>query len=97
METITIVALLKGREGYAAQLREVLLKLGASSRAEEGCLTYVLHESRAYPEQFVLYEAWKNEAALAEHLASSHYRAYRRAAKTFIDRRDVYRLNTLSN
>ncbi|WP_328803958.1 putative quinol monooxygenase [Paenibacillus glycinis] len=96
MEPITIVAVLKGRAGNAKPVRDELLKVAAASRAEDGCLDYAVHESHACPEQFVLYETWKNESALAEHLASRHYLAYRKAVEKWIDSREVFRLNTLS-
>lgn len=96
MEHITIVAVLKGIEGSAQPLRNELLEVAAASRAEEGCLAYALHESQASPEHFVLYEIWENEAALANHLASLHYKKYREAAEAWLDHREVHRLNTLS-
>lgn len=96
MERITIVAVLKGRPGNAKQIRDELLTVAEASRAEDGCLEYAVHESHAYPEQFVLYETWMNEAALAEHLAAPHYLKYRKAVEKWIDSREVFRLNTLS-
>ncbi|MDF9845358.1 MULTISPECIES: putative quinol monooxygenase [unclassified Paenibacillus] len=96
MAIVTIVAFLKAREGKEQQLRKELLKVVVPSRAEEGCLEYVLHESPEHPEQFVFYESWKDEIALQEHLASPHYQAYRQATEALLDTREVHRLNKLT-
>ncbi|NBD27260.1 putative quinol monooxygenase [Paenibacillus glycinis] len=97
MSAITIVAILKARKGNERLLRDELLKVAAPSRAEAGCLDYVLHESAEHPEQFVFYETWQDQAALDAHIASSHYRAYRQAAEAWLDTREVYRLNIIAN
>src|SRR3569832_1488301 len=96
MAVITVVAILKAREGTEQQLRNELLKVVTPSRAEEGCLAYILHENQEHPEQFVFYETWKDEIALQEHLASSHYLAYRQAVEEWLDTREVFRLSELT-
>ena len=40
----------------------------APSRAEPGCLCYLLHESKDAPGVFVFYEQWASQAAFDEHL-----------------------------
>jgi quinol monooxygenase YgiN len=96
MAAVTIVAILKARKGKEQQLRDELLKVVTPSRAEAGCLEYVLHESQEHPEQFVFYETWTDETALQEHIASSHYQEYRQAVEALLDTREVYRLNKLT-
>lgn len=96
MAVITIIAILKARKGKEHQVWNELLKVVTPSRAEEGCLEYVLHESQEHPGQFVLYETWKDETAIHEHVASSHYREYRQAMEELLDTREVYRLSKLS-
>ncbi|MCM3629893.1 antibiotic biosynthesis monooxygenase [Paenibacillus glycanilyticus] len=96
MSTIAIVAILKARKGFEQQLRELLLAVVPPSRAEEGCLSYVLHENPEDPNEFVFYETWKDEAALQDHLASSHYKNYRQSAEAWLEQREVYRVNPLA-
>ncbi|ACT02611.1 putative quinol monooxygenase [Paenibacillus sp. JDR-2] len=92
---ITIVAILKARAGNEQQLRDELLKVAVPSRAEGGCIDYILHNSPEHREQYVLYETWKDEDALQAHLASSHYQEYRRSAEAWLASREVYRLNRI--
>lgn len=94
---ITIVAILKAKKGSEQDLRNELLKVVLPSRAEEGCVEYILHESQENPEQFVSYETWKDQTALQEHLASSHYQAYRQAVETLLVSREVHRLSKLTS
>ncbi|MCT4784621.1 MULTISPECIES: putative quinol monooxygenase [Exiguobacterium] len=89
---ITITAILKAHPGKEGELRQALDAVIPPSRQEEGCLTYVLHESIDEPGTFVFYEKYEDEAALDHHINSPHYQAYRTAAETLLAVRDVYRL-----
>lgn len=90
---ITITAILKAHPGKEDELRQVLDEVIPPSRQEEGCLTYVLHESIDAPGTFVFYEKYRDETALNAHINSSHYQAYRKAAETLLAVREVYRLH----
>lgn len=90
---ITITAILKAHPGKEEALRQALDEVIPPSRQEEGCLTYVLHESIDAPGTFVFYEQYEDETALNAHINSSHYQAYRKAAETLLAVREVYRLH----
>lgn len=92
---ITITAILKAHPGKEEALRQALDAVIPPSRQEEGCLTYVLHESIDEPGTFVFYEKYEDEAALDHHINSPHYQAYRTAAETLLAVRDVYRLREI--
>jgi quinol monooxygenase YgiN len=53
----------------AAALREML----PASRAEPGCLLYLVNRSTEDPDHFVLYEHYQDEQALQRHRESSHF------------------------
>ena len=89
---IVITAVLKAHPGKEDELRKALDEVIPPSREEEGCLTYVLHESIDAPGTFVFYEKYEDETALDHHINSPHYQAYRKAAETLLAVRDVYRL-----
>ncbi|MFC5530457.1 putative quinol monooxygenase [Cohnella yongneupensis] len=94
---ITIVAILSAKKGSEQVLRNELMKVVPPSLAEEGCVEYILHESKENPGQFVFYETWKDATALQEHLASSHYQAFRQAVDTLLVNREVHQLSKLIN
>ena len=48
----------------------------AGSRKEEGCLRFDMLRDRSQPNKFVLYEAYKDEAALEFHNGTAHFKAW---------------------
>jgi quinol monooxygenase YgiN len=50
--------------------RDIVTQLVITTHAEDaGCLAYVFHQQRDEPREFVLYEQWRDQAALDAHLA----------------------------
>jgi quinol monooxygenase YgiN len=67
---ITILFYMTVHPGKEQEARALALRLTTTTRAEdEGCLTYVFHQEQANPREFVLYEQWRDQAALDAHLA----------------------------
>jgi quinol monooxygenase YgiN len=48
-------------------------RLTEASRKEPGCVTYIPHEVGGYPSQIMIYEQYRDEAALDAHRASAHF------------------------
>lgn len=92
---ITINAILIAREGKEEALRDELINVVQASRKEEGCISYIFHESTENPSTFVFYENWRDEDALNSHINSQHYKAYRKNIETLVQNREVYRLNVI--
>lgn len=64
---LTIVARIKAKPGMEDRMRQDLLGLLATTRAESGCITFDLLKDINEPTVFVLYENWKNRATLDAH------------------------------
>ena len=94
MESIVITAILKPKENMADQLLTELNKVLEASRAEAGCLNYVLHQS-IEDDTFVLHETWKDKDALESHIDSQHYQEYRANTADLVARREVFKLKTV--
>lgn len=75
-EALVSIAILKARPGQRDQLRESLLALIEPTRAEPGCLDYVLFELRDEPGTFYMREAFTSAAALEAHKAMPHFQAF---------------------
>ncbi|MRR57042.1 MAG: antibiotic biosynthesis monooxygenase [Deltaproteobacteria bacterium] len=69
---VTIIAKIKAKDGMREQLKEVLLSLIEPTRAEEGCITYSLHQDCDDPSVFMFYENWASKEALDIHLQTPH-------------------------
>jgi quinol monooxygenase YgiN len=74
-QLLTVVARLRAKPGQETQLRYQLQRLVIPTRAETGCATYELNESKSEPGHFLFYEVWKSDADLAEHFQTSHMKA----------------------
>lgn len=58
------------KAGREQEFADVTKRLTTTTRAEDkGCLTYVFLQQRNSPRDYVLYEQWRDQAALDAHLA----------------------------
>ncbi len=73
---ITVIARLKAKEGKERSLRETLIGLIQPSRADEGCISYNLHEDPENPALFMFHEIWTSKEALDKHLATPHLQEF---------------------
>ena len=73
MKDLIVVASITAQAGHEATVRAALERIVPPSRAEAGCLRYDLHGDVAEPARFVMLEAWKDAAALAQHEATPHF------------------------
>jgi quinol monooxygenase YgiN len=63
------------REGETASL---FSKLTEESRKEPGCQMYLVHRHRTDPRRFLVYEQYKDDAALEAHRAAPHFLQFAR-------------------
>ena len=59
-----------------AEIAEILRQLATASRQEPGCVTYIPHQVEGDPDSVVIYEQYRDEAALAAHNESAHFKQY---------------------
>ena len=64
---------LPGHEGEVASL---FSKLAVEARKEPDCLMFNPHQHKTNPERFLIYEQYKDEAALEAHRTSPHFKEY---------------------
>lgn len=62
--------------------RPHLRALIEATRKEEGCIAYDFGEDASDPGRLVVSEAWRDEAALADHLKTAHFAAWIEVVKT---------------
>lgn len=73
---IGVVAILKVRDGKAAEFEAAFTGLAAQVRANEpGNIAYQLCRSRTEPNTYKVLEIYKDEDALKAHGASEHFKA----------------------
>lgn len=84
-QTLTIIARIVAKEEQRAFVKSELLKLIAPTRAEEGCISYDLHQDEQNPNLFLFYENWTNRALWQKHIANTHLAAYVKATEGAVE------------
>ena len=72
-EAVTLVVLLKSREGQEPLLEAELRALVGPTRKEDGCLIYNLHRGADTPSSFLLHEVWESREAHRLHTQTPHF------------------------
>jgi len=72
-DAVTLIVILRAREGQETLLEAELRALVGPSRKEEGCLTYKLHRSVDSPGALLLHEVWTSREAHTEHTHTPHF------------------------
>src|SRR5207253_2845300 len=70
---VTLIVILRAREGQETLLEAELRALVGPSRKEEGCLRYDLHRSIDAPGALMLHEVWASREAHTEHSQTPHF------------------------
>lgn len=81
------------REAFLAAM---LPNATASVREEPGCHAFDVIEDRDTPDLFHLYEIYSDEAALAAHKETTHYRTCREVVNPLIAEQTVIRADVLA-
>jgi quinol monooxygenase YgiN len=72
-DAVTLIVLLRAREGQETILEAELGALVGPTRKEDGCLRYDLYRSADTPGALLLHEVWETRDAHAEHTHSPHF------------------------
>jgi len=81
---ITLVALVKAKEGMEEAVREELLSLVKPTRSEPGCINYDLHQAIDDKSVFIFYENWKSREDLDKHIEMPHLKAFLEKAENLL-------------
>ena len=70
---ISIVAKFTVSQGEEENFLDLVEKLGEASRAEVGCIEYILHKNVQKPLTYCILEKWKDQATIDIHNSSNHF------------------------
>ena len=82
---ITITALMKAKEGNAADLAKVINDYGPKFLKDPGCNMYTVVKRIDNPNLFLFYEQYENDEALKYHSSAPHFKEMFGAMKPFLD------------
>ncbi len=88
-EAVTLVVLLKAREGQEPLLEAELRALVGPTRREDGCIIYDLHRGADAPSTFLLHEVWESRDAHRAHTQTPHFIRWNARKDALLTNRDV--------
>lgn len=62
--------------GHEDEVVEIFRKLQGETRREPGCIFYLVQRARENPRHYLIYEQYKDQAALDTHRATPHFKEY---------------------
>ena len=95
MSNIKIVATVTVKPEHSEALAALFKDLVKASRAEEGNISYDLHQEIGKPHRFIFVENWKSQAAVDAHNASSHFQAFVKAIDGKTEHLEIILMNDL--
>ncbi|HEV1994501.1 MAG TPA: putative quinol monooxygenase [Candidatus Acidoferrum sp.] len=88
-EAVTLIVILRAREGQETLLEAELRALVGPSRKEDGCLTYSIHRSIDTPGALLLHEVWASREAHTEHTHTPHFLRWNARKDALLASRDA--------
>jgi quinol monooxygenase YgiN len=88
-DAVTLIVILRAREGQETLLEAELRALVGPTRKEEGCLRYDLHRSVDIPGALLLHEVWTSRDAHTEHTHSPHFLRWNARKDALLASRDA--------
>jgi quinol monooxygenase YgiN len=86
---VTLIAILRAKEGQDVLLEAELRALSGPTRREEGCLRYDLYRSADGPGSFLLHEVWESRDHHTRHTKTPHFLRWNARKDTLITSRDA--------
>ncbi len=88
-DAVTLIVILRAREGQETILEAELRALVAPTRKEDGCLGYDLYRAADAPGAFWLHEVWASREAHAEHIHTPHFLRWNARKDALLASRDA--------
>lgn len=81
MSKLTIVASIRANPDQIDLVKAELEKLIDTTRSEDGCINYDLHQDNGNPAHFMFYENWESRELWQSHMNAPHLAAYMEATE----------------
>lgn len=75
MAEVVVVATMKAAEGNVDVVLGAIKSVAAETHAEEGCITYAVHQGAHDPNTLVLVERWRSQEDLDAHFREPYVAA----------------------
>lgn len=88
-QAVTLMVILRAKEGQQALLEAELRALVAPTRKEDGCLAYDLHQNADAPGAFLLHEVWASREHHRAHTQTPHFLRWNARKDALLAARDA--------
>lgn len=88
-DAVTLIVILRARDGQETLLEAELRALVGPSRKEEACLAYNLYRSIDTPGALLLHEVWASRDAHTEHTHTPHFLRWNARKDALLASRDA--------
>lgn len=82
---LTVVANIHAKADKIDLVKTELEKLIETTRAEEGCINYDLHQDNEKPAHFMFYENWESRELWQGHMSQPHLVEYLKATEGAVE------------
>ncbi|QDV62332.1 putative quinol monooxygenase [Crateriforma conspicua] len=96
MAKLTIVADITVKSDKIDIVKAELEKLIPTTRAEEGCQQYDLHQDNDNPAHFLFFENWESREAWQKHMNNQHLKDYQAATEGMVEDFAVYEMTHIA-
>ncbi|MEM7328034.1 MAG: putative quinol monooxygenase [Pseudomonadota bacterium] len=95
MSKLTITGNILAKADKVELVKSELLKLIETTRGEQGCLQYDLHQDNENPAYFMFYENWESRDLWQTHMNAPHLAAYMAATDGAVEKFWVHELTQI--
>jgi quinol monooxygenase YgiN len=73
---VIVTSYLKSRDELKAEAKEALVSLATATASEPGSSRYEVFQCLVDESEFILYEIWRDAAAIGEHMETDHFKVF---------------------
>ncbi len=96
MEQIVIIAKIKIKEEFRAEVVQALIELHSlTHQNDKGCLQYDMHKDYEDNNTYVFVETWESEKLLNEHMKKEHFLSFIERSENKIENLEINKLEKL--
>lgn len=97
MSKLSVIAKVVAKKESVELVKRELLNIIEPTRNEDGCIGYFLHQDNENPALFMLYENWKSEEKLDDHMNTVHFKALVAAISGITEELTINKLTQLES
>ncbi|MCF7838735.1 MAG: antibiotic biosynthesis monooxygenase [Candidatus Marinimicrobia bacterium] len=82
--SITLMVPIRAQAEHGARVKQRLVEMAELTRRESGNIFYTVHEVENRPAMFLVYEQWRDQAALDFHMKQDYLRQFLEESRAWL-------------